>query len=96
MKIIAIIVCLSILVMLAFGCAGTTDKVADGLNAFADAHEMVQRSYDSMHELCSMATSQIKDEKALGEILELCSDMEEAVLKYKELSDPVIEALKKE
>jgi hypothetical protein len=96
MKIIALVICLAVLAMLAFGCAGTTDKVADAMNAFADAHETVQTASDSTRILCAMVTQEIKEEKALGEFIALCREWEDVFLKYKELSDPVIDALKKE
>ena len=89
-------VCLMIFGMLALSCAGTTDKVADAMNAFADAHETVQTASDSTRLLCAMGTQEIKDEAILGKLIEVCSDLEEVFLRYKELSDPVIDALKKE
>jgi len=95
-KLIAIIICLAILAMLAFGCAGTTDKVADALNAFVDAHETIQKASDATYEICAIGTSNINDAKIVDKIDSICSNLHTLFLKYKTISDPVIDALKKE
>jgi hypothetical protein len=96
MKLIAIVICLVVLAMLAFGCAGTTDKVADALNAFVDAHETIQKASDATNEICAIGTSNINDAKIVDKIDSICSDLHVLFLKYKSISDPIIDALKVE
>ena len=82
---------MALVACLGLGCAGTADKAAAVMNAFAYGHEKIQQIADSTQGLCQQGHDQLK---ALGQdttdLDKACDEVWDLIKEYKTLTDNVL------